>query len=135
MCCAVSESCAAPRILIETRLALFCSWSPIPFFLRRRALRSGRANKANAGALTIRELNAGSLEGVLQSFHSPLLELISSLKSRNGIDRNLRRGRKFANTQAESRACHPTLHWKKKNHDVVLISVAGLDFFGILTVN
>ena len=101
--------------------------------MERRGLHWGRGSKPNAWPVTIGELNASSFESVLQRLHGPLLELVSSLKSGNGIYRNLRCGSKFANTQTESRAGHPTLHWKK-NHNVVLILVAGRDFLYILTV-
>jgi hypothetical protein len=102
------------------------SW-PIPFFPQGRCVRWLRVNEANTRPLTVSELNASRLEGVLQGFHSPLFELVSSLKSRNGIDSDLRRSCKFPNAQAQSRARHPTLHWKK-NHDHVLISVASPEF-------
>jgi hypothetical protein len=82
-----------------------------------------KPRKTNARLATIRKLDTGCLECPLQRFDCSLLQIISSLKPGNRVDRHLGRGSEFPNTQSQSRTSHATLDRQNNNHNNVPISV------------
>jgi hypothetical protein len=83
--------------------------------------------EANAGLITIGELDAGRLKCTLQRVNRPLLQFLSPLKPSNRVNRHLGRCSEVANAQPQGRTSHSTLHGQQ-NHINVPISVELSDF-------